>query len=165
MEEKNKLETEVIRLQLDFLNCKLERLTNTKSFHESILDLYTSKESFLKDLIEKQKRLHFIEHRILVEIEKQKQFYAIESRFLKDAHKNSPTETFIGEVKKNFQKMQKSFQDMEQDMKKNFQKMEEDLTQLEETKSLLSKDIEQSKKLLKDSEKEILAVQKEKDLF
>ena len=140
MEQKTKLEKEVIRLQLESLNCKLERLTDKQSFYESVLHFYSEEQKLLKALQEKQKKLYAVEHQLLLEV-----------------HRHSSRQTFI-DIKKNFQVM-------EEDVKKKFQVMEEDLKQQEAWELELLKKMESVKKLLQKSEEELLVVQKEKEDF
>ena len=97
MEQKTKIEKEVIRLQLESLNCKLGRLTHKKTFYESILNLYLEKQNLIQSLIEKQKQLYIVEHRFLIEI-----------------HKYSSSRILLEEIKKNFQNMEEDLKQAEE---------------------------------------------------
>ena len=119
MEQKTKIEKEVIRLQLESFNCKLERLTHKKTFYESILNLYLEKSDLIQNLIEKQKQLHIVEHRFLIEI-----------------HKYSSSRILLEEIKKNFQ-------DMEEDLKQAEEMGSVVLKNIEESKKLLQKSEEE----------------------
>ena len=118
MESNQNLNKEIIRLKLEILNCKGERLTYKKSFYESHISLDLQKLDLINNLIEQQRKLYIIEHKFLLEL-----------------HKYSSSQTFIEETKKKIEVM-------EEDLKKEEEMKQSLLKKIEEAKELVKQNEE-----------------------